>query len=140
MVPFNVPDLPAPATFVQCDSDIGLVLVPKTTAKRWRRLGMRRVRVEITLSGAPPPEAWLTQADAARLHQEDVDGLTLQAARMRVVRACQSGRVQADRIKGVCYIEPVSLNAWRLEERERNLKRPMKGEPLDDDLDPGEEA
>ncbi len=107
-----------PAELIPMATDSGhLVWVPKLTVDAMLGSGGGELRVRV---GATTQE-WLTVTEAAREHLEDVDGLTLDAAKMRVMRACNSGTVKHRGVGRNRRVEPGSLRAWRLSEREREL-------------------
>ncbi len=67
-------------------------------------------------------EQWLSVTECAELLTTDIDGLTLSEARARVSGAATRGRFLTN---GKTWrerrIEPVSFDAWRLRQRERDL-------------------
>ncbi|MGE0482396.1 MAG: hypothetical protein AB7Q17_18205 [Phycisphaerae bacterium] len=75
------------------------------------------------LNPAEPPQPWVSIADAARQLLDDVDGLTIDAARMRVRAAidAENPPLVARGSGRDTRIEPRSLAAWRLGQRERDL-------------------
>lgn len=64
---------------------------------------------------------WIDSSDAAMRHMEDIDGMTLRQARVRISRACSRGEVRSTGEGQHRWIDPVSLDAWRLRQRERSL-------------------
>ena len=124
MAAIIVPQITAPATFEQVTDEQGrLVLLPAATVAHLRAQGITSVVVTLNLAPEQPPRRWLTVTEAAQLHMTDVDGLTLENAQVRITRACNAGRVHCDGKGAQRRIEPNSLDAWRLAERERNLSR-----------------
>jgi len=108
-------------TFRQvADTEGRLILIPEAMARALAEAGRDTITLTIKL---PARKRMLRLAEAARLHTEDVDGLGYDAARKRIIRACRAGRIEHTKIDGVLYLDPDSLAAWRLKERERNLDR-----------------
>jgi len=118
--------------------------VPRATVRTWLSRGLSRATLTIPLEGltltdldatataAVPPAAttpptgmpdWLRLAECARLHVTDVDGLTEKKAKDRVCYAIRTGALVASGHGMSLRIEPTRFAAWRLEQRERNLKR-----------------
>ena len=118
----SIPDTRAEAQFVQlADAEGRLVLLPAATVQHFRMSGMTSINVTIDLSSAKPARPWLTVTEAAHLHLDDVDGMTLKRAKVRISRACDAAKIVC-RDKGTDRrIEPDSFSAWRLAERESNL-------------------
>ncbi|MCC7409832.1 MAG: hypothetical protein IT442_17330 [Phycisphaeraceae bacterium] len=74
----------------------------------------------------PHPDAttlqWLTVSDAAKLHLEDVDGLTFERAKGRISMAATKGCFKTNDRKGNSRrIDRNSFFRWRLEQRDQNL-------------------
>lgn len=78
------------------------------------------------LRSVRPPmqeEIWLTVTEAAKLLLTDVSGLELAAAKARVSKAAKHGRFRTNGNSGhKRRIEVVSFSAWRLLQRERDIK------------------
>ena len=121
----SIADILAPASFCQLtDAEGRLILLPAATVDHFRQAGHSTVTLTIALDpGRParPARPWLTLREAATLHVTDVDGMNLHRAEVKIGRACDSGAVKSERIGQKRRIEPDSLDAWRLAERERNL-------------------
>ena len=79
------------------------------------RLRLRR------LTGDAPET--LTVTEAAKLLIEDFGDLTLVRAKARISRACDRGEVTATGRGRARRIDPTSLAAWRLRQRDRDLDR-----------------
>ena len=105
------------------DSDGRLWLIPAATRNHLLANGISSLTVTIGLNPAQPPQPWLTVSEAARLHVSDVDGINLRAATMKIPRACTKGQIVCSGTNSRRRIEPNSLDAWRLEQREKNLDR-----------------
>lgn len=105
------------------DAEGRIRLLPAAEVAAIRAKGLAFVELgTINLSDTESPE-WITCGEAARLHLNDCDGLELEAARRRIDRAIAAGKIRA-RGEGLKKrIDPVTLNAWRLEQRERELAR-----------------
>lgn len=116
-----IPETTAPTHYVELtDREGRLVLLPLATVRSLRSVGQTSITMTIDLT-SEPSQPWLTVTEAARLHLEDVDGMTLERAKVKICRACEQGIVLSNG-KGIQRrIEPNSLAAWRLKERERNL-------------------
>lgn len=109
------------------DAEGRLFLVPAATVNALRLAGLSSVTVTIGLT-SEPPQRWLTVTEAARQHLDDVDGLTLTVAKAKVSRACREGKIASTGEGTARRIDPTSLAAWRLAERERNLERADEAE------------
>lgn len=105
---------------------------PRSTIERWRALGRAIVDYKIVidetrLNDSTEPEnatSWLTVTEAARLHLDDVDGICLGTAKGKISRACDKNDITSNGKTGRHrLIDPISLNAWRLNQREMNLDR-----------------
>ena len=99
-----------------------LILLPAATVWAMRARGLSSITLTVSLDGAPP-RPWLTVSEAARLHCDDVDGMTIPRAKVRISRACSRGEVVATGEGVARRIEPTSFDAWRLKEREKDLDR-----------------
>lgn len=66
-------------------------------------------------------QEWLTVAEAAKQHLNDVDGLTYSVAKAKISRACNAGKIRSRGVGPQRRIDPGSFAEWRLHERERNL-------------------
>lgn len=67
-------------------------------------------------------ERWLTVTECARLIADDLPSLTLTQAKARVSRAAGSGRLVTNgKTRGARRIERTSFDAWRLEQRDRDM-------------------
>lgn len=116
-----IPETTASAHFVElADSQGRLVLLPRATVDALLSAGQTTVELTISLT-TEPPRPWLTVTEAARLHLNDVDGITLEVAQAKVSRACRESKIVSVGEGTRRRIDPVSLDAWRLAERERNL-------------------
>jgi hypothetical protein len=107
-----------------------IVLIPSILADT-----LGAVSEEITLTLKRPrtngarPESWLTLSDAAERHVNDVDGLNTESARKRVRKAGLSGEFETNGKSGrELRIDPTSFGAWRLRQREADLRRRDEGE------------
>lgn len=134
-----IPETTALSHFVElADSQGRLVLLPRVMVDTMRTTGQTSIALTINLTAEPQqarptgfiaetrttvesPRPWLTVSEAARLHLNDVDGITLAAAKVKISRACQQGKIISTGEGFRRRIDPVSLDAWRLAERERNL-------------------
>lgn len=94
--------------------------IPKATFEFFIQQGLTSAVVTLSFL-SKPARKWLTLADAAKLVQTDIDGIEFDAARMKVRRACDSGAVIVSGSGRDRRIDPVSLDAWRLAQREANL-------------------
>lgn len=123
MATFSIPETTATTHYVElADSEGRLVLLPRATVDAVLAAGRTSIVMTISLT-AEPPQPWLTVTEAAKLHLDDVDGLTLPVAQAKVSRACRDGKVVSTGEGTLRRIDPKSLAAWRLQERERNLSR-----------------
>lgn len=106
-----------------CDTEGRLVLLPSAVVDWLRAQGKNTITLTVGLGLDVPAAEWLTVTEAAeKLMDEDVDGLTLDSAKKRVTRACDRGTVTATGEGHRRRIDPISLNAWRLDQRNQNLK------------------
>lgn len=105
-----------------CDSNGRLLLVPVDTLKELRSQGITEIVFRVRLANARS-DNWLTVTEAARLHQNDVDGLSLEHASVKITRGCNSSAIHSTGNGRQRRIDPASLNAWRLVEREKDLDR-----------------
>jgi hypothetical protein len=105
------------------DAEGRLFLVPTALVSTWQAQGLDTVTVTIRLNAAKPARPWLTVSEAARLHIDDVDGMNLHRAIVKISRACNAGRIASEGAAFKRRLEPNSLDAWRLAEREKDLAR-----------------
>lgn len=127
----QLPQMSAVANFYQLSDDHGrLVLLPTATVDALRGQGLTSIAITVSLIPAAPPRAWITLTEAARLHCDDVDGMSVNSARVKISRALERGKLPAEGSGTARRIEPNAFDAWRLKERERCL---AKSE--DDDVD-----
>jgi hypothetical protein len=82
-------------------------------------------------NGDTDGDGWLTVTQAARLLTRDVPGLDMAKARSRISTAAGREEFEFDGDRKNRRIEPVSFNAWRLKQRDRDL---------DDEDDDGQAA
>lgn len=123
MAAFSIPETTALTHYVElADAEGRLFLVPTATVNALRAAGLTSLNTTIALT-ADPPERWLTVTEAAVAHMSDIDGLTLAVAKANVSRACREEKLVSRGEGTLRRIEPKSLAAWRLAERERNLAR-----------------
>jgi len=123
VAPFNIPETTAPTHYVElADTEGRLVLLPRATIDAMLAAGRTSLTMTISLT-AEPPQPWLTVTEAAKQHLEDVDGITLAVAQAKVSRACREGKIVSTSEGTLRRIDPVSFAAWRLGERERNLRK-----------------
>ena len=117
----------APVNFVELLTENGtLVLIPRVVYDRLK--DQDEIVLKVPLSRHyTEKEGWLTVGEAATKHMQDVDGLSLETARVRISRAATKGRFKAEGVGKERRIDPISFDAWRLEQRERSL------DSLDDD-------
>lgn len=93
-----------------------VVWVPALTIEAIASAGGETLEVEIT-----PTEKWLTVTEAAKEHASDIDGMTFSHAKVAISRAATQGGFKSRGTGRSRLIDPVSLRAWRLQQRERNL-------------------
>lgn len=80
------------------------------------------VKMLRSLRPPAPEDRWLTVTQAAQLAMKDFPHLDLRAAKVRVSRAATAGELPTNGKAGHARrIERVSFDAWRLEQRERDL-------------------
>lgn len=119
----------APTSYIQLSNSNGLlILIPEAVVNTFRAKGTKYIDVgAVSIFGddEPPPksEPWVTLTEAARLHQTDSDGLELDAAKKRIRRACDDGDLLWRPEGRAVLIDPTSLGAWRLKQREKELGR-----------------
>lgn len=78
--------------------------------------------VEKTRRADKPAGPCLTVTHAAELLMKDVPSLDLHNAKARVSKAASTGRLKTNGEKGTARrIDPVSFDAWRLKQRDRDL-------------------
>lgn len=117
--------IPVAISFANFVDDAGMpVLIPEAAwltrfdGKDEITLTIRRPRPRVIEAGSAD---WGTLVRAARDHQSDVDDVSLDAAKQRIRRAIESGTIKSTGSASSLRIDPVSLKAWRLDMRERNL-------------------
>lgn len=103
--------------------ELGIVLIPSLIMDRLRAQGRLEYTITFATGATGAEPGWLTVSDAARLHLDDVAGLDLPQAKSRIHYACERGRIRSVGTGRDRRIDPVSLNAWRLAQRERDLDR-----------------
>lgn len=123
MAAFSIPETTAPTHYVElADSEGRLVLLPRAMVDAMLTAGRTSISMTISLT-SEPPQPWLTVTAAAKLHLDDVDGITLAVAQAKVSRACREGTIVSTGEGTLRRIDPTSFAAWRLRERERNLSQ-----------------
>jgi hypothetical protein len=103
-----------------------MVLLPAAMVDHLRGTGLPSVTLRIDLHRADPSQTqpeWLTVTEAAKRHLDDVDGMTLARAKVKISRACEAGLIIARGRGRDRRVDPVSLDSWRLTERERDLNQ-----------------
>jgi len=72
----------------------------------------------------PKPAEWLRVTDAGRKLLQDVSGITLPQAKARVTKAANEGMIRTNgKTDHARRIDPISYDAWRLEQRNRELAK-----------------
>lgn len=123
MVTRSVPETTALAHFVElADAEGRLLLLPVATVDVMLAAGITSLDLRVSLIGEPT-EAPLTITEAARLHLDDVDGMTMATAKAKISRACRERKMISTGSGSSRRINPTSLRVWRLAERERNLSQ-----------------
>lgn len=123
-----MPDYTTKGDWIAFADELGRpVKLHRLTVEHFMREGRAAVALTIALPCHTRPTApesrWLTTSEAARAHIADVDGLTIEAARMAVKRAADAGDFESEGRGRDRRIDPVSFGAWRLRRRELNLAR-----------------
>lgn len=122
MADSSVASCRAEIDIVWCTDSQGRVIgLPAAMVEGCIRQGQYSVELVICMPGAAPHAEWLTVTAAAAELLDDVDGISLHAARVRVVRACERGELRCAGTGRARRIEPVSFRAWRLHQRNLNL-------------------
>lgn len=125
-------DTSAVANFYQlADADGRLVLLPTATVDALRGQGLTSIAITVSLIPSAPPRAWITLTEAARLHCDDVDGMNMNHAKVKISRALERGKLPSEGVGTARRLEPNAFDAWRLKERERCLAKTD-----DDDVEP----
>ena len=96
-------------------------LIPRSTYEHDIGRGVTSYPTTMHLKPAEPPKPWLTVTDAAKAHLDDIDGMTLETAKMRVSRAASRQHFDSRGEGRERRIDPLGFAAWRLRERERVL-------------------
>jgi len=110
--------------FVQLtDTEGRIVLLPAAMCDHLRSAGQASVTMTVSLQPGRAAEEWLTIQQAATEHLDDVDGLTLNAARTAINRAIKSNALVWKRVANRVVVEPTSFRAWRLIRAKRDLDR-----------------
>lgn len=125
--------MPGPNTTKRCDwidfaDELGRpVKLHRATVRHLRKTGQTDITITIHIQRAGRAQIrngrWLTATQAARLHMNDVDGLTLDAARMAVRRGAEHNEFTSQGAGRERRIDPVTFDAWRLRRRELDLAR-----------------
>ena len=103
------------------DMDGYLVLLPAARVSALLARGVTSITSTISLIPDKPPREWITLAEAARRHVDDVDGLDVECARYRIARAIKAGKIDAKGEGTHRRIEPDNFDAWCLAQRKKNL-------------------
>lgn len=112
------------------DSNGLTVFISRQAAELFRRRGLRSIMLEVLLSDDAPMAEWPTVTAAAQDHLSDVDCMTLATAKGKICRAIRQGRIATNGKHGHDRrINPDSLAAWRLTEREKDLAKEDDGTP-----------
>lgn len=112
----------ASTDWTACVTTTGIpILIPTVTIEHFSALRLDLLELEVRMPGAATSADWLTITEAARLHTEDVDGLTEDAARKRIIRAVEAGKVRSRGTASRRKIDPDSFGAWRISARDKNL-------------------
>ena len=93
MLPTTIPDTSAPTQYVQLADSLGrLILIPAATVQALLAAGLESISLDVPLPGARQGGEWLTVTEAARLHLGDLPGISLENAKSKISRACESGK------------------------------------------------
>lgn len=97
------------------------------TVRHLRKTGQTELTITIHIPRAGRAHTrngrWHTTTEAARLHMTDVDGLTIDAARMAIRRGAEHNEFTSQGTGRDRRIDPVTFDAWRLRRRELDLAR-----------------
>lgn len=80
--------------------------------------GQSSITLNISLVPAQPARPWLTVREAASVLKGDLEWISLAAAEERVRRGCSSGKLSSTGSGTKRRIDPISLDAWRLSQRD----------------------
>lgn len=130
MAVFSIPETTAPTHYVElADSEGRLVLLPRAMVDAMRAAGRTTISMTIGLTAEPSPP-WLSVTEAAELHLEDLPPAQdererhkqLLTARANISRACSEGKIACVGEGPARRVNPNSLAAWRLMQRDRYLR------------------
>lgn len=97
---------------------------PEAEIAAWQAAGLERVPIRLVVPPQKTDSApWLRLCEAAKLHLDDVDGISYDTARIAIRRATLNGQIKATGCSQRLRIEPTSFAAWRLKRREENLNK-----------------
>lgn len=100
------------------------VFLSRQVAELFRRRGLRSIMLEVLLSDDAPFDEWPSVTAAAEQHVTDIDGMTIEHAKVKISRACSQGRIETNGRRGTDRrLNPDSLATWRLAEREKYLSK-----------------
>jgi len=125
-----IPETTAVAHFVElADSDGRLVLLPRATVHALRAMGQQSLTITLNLTDHSP-KRWLTVTEAAEQHLADLPPAAnekerrrqLLTARANISRACSQGQIKCVGDGQSRRLDPDSLAAWRLKQRDRYLQ------------------
>lgn len=124
MRPTTIPETSAPTQYVQLADSLGrLILIPAATVQALIAAGLESISLDVPLPGARQGGEWLTVTEAARLHLGDLPGISLENAKSKISRACESGKIRSRGERTLRRIDPISFDAWRLAQREADCDR-----------------
>jgi hypothetical protein len=103
-------------------ADGTLVMIPRAAFERMQHLEEIVLRVPLCKKRVHQ-EGWLTVSEAATQHLDDVDGMSLEAARVRVSRGATSKKFVSSGDGKARRIDPTTFAAWRLNQREKSLNQ-----------------
>ena len=129
----SIPSAPmrADIELVWCtDSEGRPIGLPASTAAYMRSRGITTLATTILLDPEAPATPWLTVSEAARAHLEDVppfedDELEreLNRAKAKISTACKAGHIDCTGSGHSRRIDPASFNEWRIQQRNKSLRR-----------------
>lgn len=119
------PLIQVPLSFVQLVDEAGTPVLIPSISYASRFAGQEVITLKLRSLAQPTtdqPDTWLTVKQATLLHLSDVDGLTFNQAKMRVIRAAERGAFRSLGQGRSRRYEPATFAAWRLRQQQLNFR------------------
>jgi len=104
-------------------SGVHNVLMPSVCVQQLRALGLNRITITLMLNPGDVPRPTMTVMEAAERHCKQFHWLTIQAAKMKILRACKAGKLPSSVTGRSRRIDPDGFAKWHASELIRDTSR-----------------